>query len=65
MNQYLDQITGRHMDAVHRQTTDVAALAASGCTADTLSLAISELRERVTALAAAAREQRKEEANNR
>ena len=62
MNQYLDQITDHHMFAVQRKATDVAALAASGCDAGTLSLAISDLRDAVTALAAAAREQRKVEA---
>ena len=64
MNQYLDQITDHHMFAVQRKATDVAALAASGCDASTLSLAISDLRDAVTELAAAAREQRKAEARN-
>jgi hypothetical protein len=50
------------MNNVQRKAEDVAALAASGCDAGTLSLAIGDLRDLVTELAAAAREQRKYEA---
>jgi len=62
MSQHLDQITDHHMFAVQRKATYVAALAASGCNTSTLSLAVSDLRDAVTELAAAAREQRKVEA---
>jgi hypothetical protein len=60
--QYLDHYTTAQMNNVQRRAEDVAALAASGCDAGTLSLAISDLRDLVTELAAAAREQRKVEA---
>jgi hypothetical protein len=60
--QYLDHYTTAQMCNVQRKAEDVAALAASGCDAGTLSLAISDLRDLVNNLAAAAREQRKVEA---
>lgn len=44
---------------VQMQAVDIAALASSGCDASTLSLAISDLRDAVSELAAEARDCRK------
>ena len=48
-----------YMSKVQSKAIDVAALAESGCDAGTLSLAIGDLRDAVTDLAAEARATRK------